>query len=47
MKLVTCSLGDRSFVAVATDDGLVVDLVAAEAELARKRKGLPTRFFRT
>jgi 2-keto-4-pentenoate hydratase/2-oxohepta-3-ene-1,7-dioic acid hydratase in catechol pathway len=45
MKLVTCSLGDRSFVAVATDDGLVVDLVAAEAELAQKQERTPHAFF--
>ena len=35
MKLATCSLRNRSFVAVATDDERVADLVAAESELAR------------
>ncbi len=45
MKLATCSLGDRSFVAVATDDGRVVNLVAADAELARKEERPPHAFF--
>ena len=45
MKLATCSLGDRSFVAVATDDGRVVDLAAADAELARKERRPPHAFF--
>ncbi|MCY3775516.1 MAG: fumarylacetoacetate hydrolase family protein [Candidatus Aminicenantes bacterium] len=46
MKLATCSLEDRSFVAVATDDGRVVDLAAADAELARKEERAPHAFFR-
>ena len=46
MKLATCSLEDRSFVAVATDDGRVVDLAAADAELARKEERPPHAFFR-
>ena len=46
MKLATCSLGDRSFVAIATDDGRVVDLAAADAELARKEERTPHTFFR-
>ena len=45
MKLATCSLGDRSFVAVATDDGRVVDLAAADAELARNEERPPHAFF--
>lgn len=46
MKLATCSLGDRSFVAVATDDGRVVDLVAADAVLARREDRTPHTCFR-
>ncbi len=45
MKLATCSLEDRSFVAVATDDGRVVDLAAADADLARKEERPPHAFF--
>ncbi len=45
MKLATCSRGERSFVAIATDDGRVVDLVAADAELARKEERPPHAFF--
>ena len=45
MKLATCSLKDRSFVAVATDDGRVVDLAAADAELAREEARPPHAFF--
>ena len=45
MKLATCSLGERSFVAVATDDGRVVDLGAADAELARREDRTPYPFF--
>lgn len=45
MKLATCSLGDRSFVAAATDDGRVVDLAAADAELSRKEERPPHAFF--
>lgn len=45
MKLATCSLEDRSFVAVATDDGRVVDLAAADAELARREERPPHAFF--
>ncbi len=45
MKLATCSLGERSFVAVATDDGRVVDLGAADAELARREDRAPYPFF--
>lgn len=46
MKLASCSLEDRSFVGVVTDDGQVVDLAAADAGLARREGRAPHTFFR-